>query len=185
MQTSEVSKASDVFFIKRKNLWIMKNKFVLYPIAHIYNSRNTLEDDDWGGIVSEIILEESLPEDCLDGIDSFSHAEILFYFDQVEGDKDLPLSRHPRGNLSWPKVGIFAQRNKDRPNHIGLTIVHLIKRVGRSLFVEGLDAVNGTPVLDIKPVMVEFLPHEPVRQPEWSHELMKEYWYKNDDNVGE
>ena len=86
------------------------------------------------------------------------------------------MSRHPRENMDWPKVGLFAQRNKDRPNHIGSTIVRIIKREGRSLFVQGLDAVDGTPVLDIKPVMVEFLPREAVIQPEWSHELMKDYW---------
>ena len=84
--------------------------------------------------------------------------------------------RHPRGNRDWPEVGIFAQRNKDRPNHLGLTIVNVIKHDGRSLFVKGLDAINGTPVLDIKPVLAEFLPHEPIRQPDWSHELMKDYW---------
>ena len=161
----------------------MKNNIVLSPIAHIYNSRITLDDDHWGDIVSEILLEEVLPDDCLDGIDAFSHAEILFYFDQINEDKQFQYVRHPRGKLSWPKVGIFAQRNKDRPNHIGLTIVSIIRRVGRSLFVRDLDAVNGTPVLDIKPVMVEYLPREPVHQPEWSHELMKEYWNKNDENA--
>jgi tRNA-Thr(GGU) m(6)t(6)A37 methyltransferase TsaA len=161
----------------------MKNKFVLTPIAHVFNSRTTLDDDLWGGILSEIILEESLPDDCLDEIEKFSHAEILFYFDKVEADKIVNFSRHPRGNSSWPKAGIFAQRNKDRPNHIGLTIVQIIKRGSRSLFVRGLDAVDGTPVIDIKPVMVEFLPREPIYQPEWSHELMKEYWNKNDENV--
>ncbi len=144
-----------------------------------------MDDDDWGGIVSEIILEESFPDECLNEIEKFSHAEILFYFDKVEDDKKIIFSRYPRGNLSWPKAGIFAQRNKDRPNHIGLTIVQIVKRGKRSLFVRGLDAVDGTPVLDIKPVMVEFLPREPVHQPEWSHELMKKYWDKNDGNSSE
>lgn len=159
----------------------MNQEFVLSPIAHIKNSRTTLEDDHWGDLVSEVVLEESLPEDCLDGIETFSHAEILFYFDRVEDDKRHLSSRHPRGNTDWPKVGIFAQRNKDRPNHIGLTIVRIIKRTGRSLIVQDLDAVDGTPVLDIKPIMVEFLPQGPVRQPPWSHELMKEYWNKRED----
>jgi tRNA (adenine37-N6)-methyltransferase len=162
----------------------MKNNFIFSPIAHIYNSRTTLDDDNWGDLVSEIILESSIPDDSLDGIDKFSHAEILFYFDKVEGNREVHYSRHPRGNLSWPKVGIFSQRNKDRPNHIGLTIAGIIKRNGRSLYVRGLDAVDGTPVLDIKPVMVEFLPRGAVLQPDWSHELMKEYWNKNDGKTG-
>jgi tRNA-Thr(GGU) m(6)t(6)A37 methyltransferase TsaA len=162
----------------------MKNEFVLSPIARVCNSRTTPADDHWGGIVSEIVLDEALPEESLDGIEAFSHAEILFYFDGVDGNKKIIYSRHPRGNSAWPRVGIFAQRNKDRPNHIGLTIVSIIKRAGRSLFVQGLDAMQNTPVLDIKPVMVEFLPREPVRQPEWSHELMKEYWNTDDEKHG-
>jgi tRNA (adenine37-N6)-methyltransferase len=163
----------------------VKNNFIFSPIAYIYNSRTTLDDDHWGGIVSEIILEKSIPDDSLDGIDKFSHAEILFYFDKVEGTKEFHYSRHPRGNMAWPKVGIFAQRNKDRPNHIGLTIAGIVKRSGRSLYVRGLDAVDDTPVLDINPVMIEFLPREQVMQPNWSHELMKEYWNKNDGKIGE
>ncbi len=151
---------------------------LLHPVAHIHSLRRTLDDDNWGGIVSEIILDGSLPAESLEGIETFSHVEILFYFDQVADAGDIPMARHPRGNRNWPKVGVFAQRNKDRPNHIGLTIVRIIKRDGRSLFVEGLDATDGTPVLDIKPVMVEFLPREPIRQPDWSHDLMKDYWNK-------
>ncbi len=153
-------------------------EITLNPVGYIHNTRVNLDDDNWGNIVSEIRLDESLPEESLDGLEDFSHAEIIFYFDQVAGEEDIPMSRHPRGNKDWPQVGIFAQRNKDRPNHLGLTIVSILKREGRSLFVKGMDAVNGTPVLDIKPVMQEFLSHEPIRQPEWSHELMKDYWAK-------
>ena len=148
------------------------------PIAHIHNVRRSLDHDNWGNIVSEIRLDESLPQESLDGIETFSHAEIIFYFDQVADEKNIPLSRHPRGNKDWPKVGIFAQRNKDRPNHLGLTLVNIVKREGRSLFVKGLDAVDGTPVIDIKPVFAEFLPRETIIQPEWSRELMKNYWKK-------
>ena len=152
------------------------SEIILTPIAHIHNVRRRLGDDNWGDIVSEIRLNESLPQESLDGIETFSHAEIIFYFDQVSYEENIPMSRHPRGNKDWPKVGIFAQRNKDRPNHLGLTIVSIIQRDGRSLFVQGLDAVDGTPVLDIKPVFAEFLPREKILQPEWSHELMKDYW---------
>ena len=85
-------------------------------------------------------------------------------------------ARHPRGNAAWPRVGIFAQRAKDRPNRIGTTVVAIAGRRGRVLEVVGLDAVDGTPVLDIKPVMREFLPRTEVRQPEWAAEVMREYW---------
>ncbi len=154
------------------------SEITVMPIGHVHNTRLNLADDNWGGIVSEIRLDESLPEESLDGIETFSHAEILFYFDQVADEEDILMFRHPRGNKNWPRVGIFAQRNKDRPNYLGLTMVSILKREGRSLFVKGLDAVDGTPVLDIKPVFVEFLPREAIHQPEWSHELMKDYWNK-------
>ncbi len=153
-------------------------EITLKPIGFVRNTRLSLDDDNWGNVVSEIQLHESLPEESLYGLEDFSHAEIIFYFDQVANQENIPVSRHPRGNKEWPKVGAFAQRNKDRPNHLGLTMVSVVKHVGRSLFVKGLDAVDGTPVLDIKPVFVEFLPREAIRQPEWSQELMKNYWEK-------
>ena len=145
-------------------------------IGIVHNHRHNLDDDNWGNVESEIVLDESFPAESLDSIETFSHAEIVFVFDQVAHDKDIYMSRHPRGNKAWPRVGIFAQRNKDRPNHLGLTIVRIIRRGERSLFVRGLDAVNGTPILDIKPVFIEFLPREEIHQPQWSHELMKDYW---------
>ncbi len=148
----------------------------LHPIGIVKNARPIVEDDHWGGVVSTIELDATLSEDALVGIEDFSHAEVIFYFDRVEVDNIETGARHPRGNPNWPKVGILAQRGKDRPNRLGLTIVKIIKRAGRTLFVEGLDAVDGTPVLDIKPVMKEFLPHDEVRQPDWATELMRSYW---------
>lgn len=155
----------------------------LTPIARVHNTRLTTKDDDWGGLVSEIVLDPSLPQESLDGLDAFSHAEILFHFHLVEESEIISGARHPRENPDWPKVGIFAQRGRLRPNRLGLTVVRILRREGRSLFVEGLDAVNGTPVLDIKPVMDEFLPRGPVRQPDWSHEVMKDYWNKHKEKA--
>ena len=148
----------------------------LAPVARVHNSRLTTEDDDWGGLVSEIVLDPSLPEESLDGLDAFSHAEIIFLFHLLEETEIVLGARHPRDNPDWPKVGIFAQRARVRPNRLGLTVVRILRREGRRLFVEGLDAVDGTPVLDIKPVMDEFLPRGPIRQPDWTHEIMKNYW---------
>src|SRR5262249_13189098 len=73
-------------------------------------------------------------------------------------------------------VGIFAQRGSARPNRLGVTIVRLLGCTGRTLHVNGLDAVDGTPVLDIKPVISELLPRDAVRQPPWASELMRRYW---------
>jgi tRNA-Thr(GGU) m(6)t(6)A37 methyltransferase TsaA len=146
------------------------------PVAVVHNSRLTTADDAWGGLVSEIVLEPDLPAESLDGLEMFSHLEIIFRFHLIEDREIVFGSRHPRENPAWPKVGIFAQRGRLRPNRLGLTVVRLLRRGTRSLFVENLDAVSGTPVLDIKPAMLEFLPREPLRQPDWSHELMKDYW---------
>jgi tRNA (Thr-GGU) A37 N-methylase len=78
--------------------------------------------------------------------------------------------------MEWPRVGIFAQRPKDRPNRIGVSVCRLLGVDGLELRVAGLDAVDGTPVLDVKPVMREFLPRGEIHQPAWATELMKDYW---------
>lgn len=150
--------------------------FTMNPIGYVESKRTTVEDDFWGGVESHIKLTNAVESDALDGIEEFSHAEIIYAFDRVEPDKIIRGARHPRNNPAWPKVGILAQRGKNRPNRIGSTIVRILRREGSTLVVLELDAVNGTPVLDIKPVMTEFLPREPVVQPGWSHELMSAYW---------
>ncbi len=147
------------------------------PIGAVRSPRVDVEDDNWGDVVSTIALRAELAAESLDGLDEFSHAEIIYVFDRVTPEKVVSEARHPRNNPAWPKVGIFAQRAKGRPNRIGTTIVRIVRRTGRTLEVVGLDAVDGTPVLDIKPVMREFLPREVVRQPVWSRELMANYWH--------
>ncbi len=148
----------------------------LNAIGIVKNIRKEIEDDHWGGIVSVIELSEAFQEDALFQIEEFSHAEIIYYFHLVEENKIETGARHPRNNKDWPKAGIFAQRGKNRPNRLGATIVKVLKREGTQLFVQGLDAIDGTPILDIKPVMKEFLPREEVSQPAWATELMKNYW---------
>ena len=85
-------------------------------------------------------------------------------------------ARHPRNNPDWPRVGILAQRAKNRPNQIGSTICRVLRVEGTRLFLEGLDAVDGSPVLDIKPWVREFAPRGELRQPMWVTELMRGYW---------
>jgi len=146
----------------------------LKPIAYISNNRKTPIDDNWSSIISTIELVEDLPEAAFDAIEDFSHIEIIFYFHQAT--KVVTGSEHPRENKNLPKVGIFAQRKKDRPNHIGVTVANLLKKEGKQLTVNNLDAIDGTPVLDIKPVMAEFLPKGNIKQPHWASDLMKNYW---------
>ena len=151
-------------------------EFTLKAIATVHNSRTTPIDDDWASVPSAITLHEDLPESCLDGIDAFSHLEIVYVFHKAVGQPPVLGSEHPRENPAWPKVGIFAQRKKARPNHLGCTVVNLLRREGRTLHVSHLDAIDGTPVVDIKPVLREFLPQGEVHQPAWCDELMKRYW---------
>lgn len=148
----------------------------LNPIGVVRNSRVDLADDGWGNVASIIELDPALSAESLVGLETFPHVEVLFHFDRVTEDSVEYAARHPRGNPAWPSVGIFAQRVKNRPNRLGVTIARIVRREDRCLHVIGLDAVCGTPVLDLKPVMAEFLPREAVRQPSWATELMREYW---------
>ncbi|MBI3782269.1 MAG: SAM-dependent methyltransferase [Deltaproteobacteria bacterium] len=156
---------------------------IMEPIGYVRAQRTRAEDDNWGGAEAAIVVDDSFDPECLLGIEEFSHAEILFYFDQVDPQKIVSGARHPRNNPQWPRIGIFAQRGKNRPNRIGSTIIRVLRREGRTLYVAELDAIDGTPVLDIKPVMQEFLPRQRVHQPQWSHEIMRDYWSRENPVV--
>lgn len=145
------------------------------PIAFVKNSRSEPVDDYWGTVPTEIVLADHIPTEAFERIEDFSHLEIIYYFDKVD-PASIVYSGRPRGNPAFPVMGIFAQRKKDRPNAIGLTTVQLIGHEGRSIRVQYLDAIDGTPVLDIKPVFKEFMPQGEIRQPEWVRDLMKQYW---------
>jgi tRNA-Thr(GGU) m(6)t(6)A37 methyltransferase TsaA len=152
--------------------------FTIRPIATVHNQRDEVADDDWGEVISRIELAPDVAPESIAGLEDFSHVEVLFVFDRVPDAKIELGARHPRNNTAWPKVGIFAQRGKNRPNRIGLCTAEIIRREGRELIVKGLDAIDGTPVIDLKPVMNEFLPRSTVKQPRWASELMAQYWKK-------
>jgi tRNA (adenine37-N6)-methyltransferase len=149
----------------------------LNPIGFVRSTRIKPEDDNWDVEKTSIELDSTqFPEEALLGLSEFSHVEIIFYMDQVDPSKVEKSARHPRNNPNWPKTGIFAQRAKNRPNQIGATICKITSVTGRILSLEGLDAIDGTPVLDIKPWVAEFAPRGPVFQPKWITELMRTYW---------
>lgn len=147
----------------------------LTPIATVKNLRAIPIDDCWEEIISEIELADNIPTEVFKSISDFSHLEIIYLFDKVKNN-DVIYSGRPRGNPNYPLVGIFAQRKKDRPNTLGLCTVELIEHKGRIIKVKYLDAIDGTPVLDIKPVFKEFQPKGQIRQPNWVADLMKHYW---------
>ena len=147
------------------------------PIGWVHSSRDEAVDDDWDAVESAITLDpDRFDARALLGLGEFSHVEVVYCFDRVDPSAVQPASRHPRGNRDWPEVGIFAQRGKDRPNRLGVTVCRLLAVDDVTLSVQGLDAIDRTPVLDIKPYLSEFGPRGPVRQPVWSHELMAQYW---------
>jgi tRNA (adenine37-N6)-methyltransferase len=148
----------------------------LAAIGRVVGGRAEPVDDDWDRETATIRLEPGFSPDALAGLEEFSHVEVVYVFDRVDPGAVERGARHPRGNTGWPRVGIFAQRAKDRPNRIGVSVCRLLGVDGRELRVAGLDAVDGTPVLDVKPVMREFLPRGEIRQPAWATELMRGYW---------
>lgn len=154
-----------------------QREYVLQPIGIARSDRNEPIDDGWSSVKAHIELDENkFGPEALYGLDTFSHAEVIFLFDRVPDEKIECGARHPRGNKDWPLTGIFAQRGKDRPNRLGLTVCRIVKVDGLKLHLEGLDAIDGTPILDIKPVMHGFLPRGEVKEPAWSKELMRGYW---------
>src|SRR5258708_32874660 len=145
-------------------------------IGVVSSSRPEAIDADWGSIDGTITLVAPYAADALRGLAEFSHLEVISLFDRVDPASVTVGSRVPRGNPAWPEVGIFAQRAKFRPNRIGLATCELLEVSGATARVRGLDAIDGTPVLDIKPYMTEFGPRGLVSQPAWSHELMAGYY---------
>ena len=152
----------------------------LRPVGIVKNNRKEVKDDYWGSIVSEIILTVDFSDEALWGLKEFSHVEILFYMDKVKEEKIVIGARHPRGDKNLPKVGIFSQRGKNRPNKLGLSRAKILKVEGKSLFLEGLDAVDSTPILDIKPYTKCFLPKEEIFEPSWIQEIMENYYKRSE-----
>ena len=148
--------------------------------AHVHAChfcRDLVEREGW--IKTRLAGLSAAPDttpDSLKGLDEFSHIDVVYVFDQVAADSYEVGARRPRGNPEWPAVGVFAQRNKRRPNRIGVCTCELLEVNGIEMTVRGLDAIDGSPVLDLKPYMTEFAPRGPVRQPRWSQELMRGYW---------
>lgn len=155
----------------------MTETFTMNTIGRVQCARAEPIDDDWDAFPATIELDaERFGPEALQGLDAFSHVEIIYVFDQVDAAEINTTARHPRGRTDWPKIGIFAQRGKGRPNRIGATICNVVSVDGLSLRVVGLDAIDGTPVIDIKPVMSGFQPRGVFREPAWAQEIMSGYW---------
>ena len=120
---------------------------------------------DYAKVVSEIVIDSSLTE-ALDGLDEFSHIIVLYWMHQATSGK-VPLKVHPRGKPELPLVGLFATRSPNRPNPIGKATVRLLQCQDNILRVEGLDAIDGTPVIDIKPYIPRYDSAANTTEPQW------------------
>jgi tRNA-Thr(GGU) m(6)t(6)A37 methyltransferase TsaA len=170
----------------KRREWLQKttgdstmDSVTLHPIGIVQSSRREAIDDGWDEVASRIALDSNrFGPDALLGLDQFSHLEVVYYFHHPTAAREEIGARRPRGRPDWPEVGIFAQRGKNRPNRLGVTACRLLAVEGLVIHVEGLDAIEGSPVLDIKPYMSGFAPRGPLREPRWARELMADYWAK-------
>jgi tRNA (adenine37-N6)-methyltransferase len=151
----------------------------LEPIGWVHSTQRVpgSKAHGWDKEVASIELDaDRFDADALLGLDSFSHLEVVFVFNQLDPSLVEYGSRRPGGRPDWPEVGILAQRYSHRPNRIGVSRCEIRAIAGLTVHVGGLDAIDGSPVLDIKPWMAEHGPRGAIRQPAWSRELMTDYW---------
>jgi tRNA-Thr(GGU) m(6)t(6)A37 methyltransferase TsaA len=142
---------------------------VIRPIGTVRTS-GVRHAGEWGDVVSEIVLDESLAEG-LKGLADFSHIVVVYHLDRAAFDPKTDLLGHPRGRRNLPRVGVFARRTPHRPNQIGVTNARLLEVRGSTLVVQGLDALDGTPVLDIKPYSPGYDRVEDPTFPDWAERL--------------
>ena len=143
------------------------------PIGYVVNNVDSPVDIGWGEIESKIVIKEELAA-TLKGLADFSHILVIFYMHQAQ--PPTVQQRRPQNRKDMPVLGLFAQRSKHRVNPIGVTAVSLIGLDRNRVIVRGLDAINDTPVLDIKPYYPHYDCPSEVRVPEWVDRLMNEYF---------
>ena len=141
--------------MKLKAIGIVRNG-VKQPIRH-----------GWSEVVSDIVIDSHLAE-ALDGLDQFSHLIVLYWMHQLNPRRKLPLKVHPMGKAELPLMGRFATRSPSRPNPVGQATVRLLERRGNILKVKGLDAIDGTPVIDIKPYIPGYDSATDAKAPRWT-----------------
>ncbi len=150
-------------------------KVELNSIGKVRNDIADQKDNKWGADVSNIIINEKLQAGLV-GLSDFSHLVVVYYLDKACFNSELHLVRRPQGRDDMPMVGIFSQRAKDRPNPIGITAVEIISVDGNVITVRGLDAIDNTPVLDIKPYFPMYDCRNNAIVPEWVKVLMETYF---------
>ncbi|MFD3970328.1 SAM-dependent methyltransferase [Streptomyces cyaneofuscatus] len=147
------------------------------PIATVVGGHTEVLDDYQGGVESIIRLHDTYPPDeMFQGLEEFSHITVTWHFHRASPDDVHLHARSPRNNPRWPATGPLAHRNHRRPNQLAITYPRLLDIDGRDLLVTDLDAVDGTPVVDIGPYFTAMGPRGPVKEPAWPGEMLKDYW---------
>jgi tRNA-Thr(GGU) m(6)t(6)A37 methyltransferase TsaA len=149
--------------------------WIVNPIGVVHSPIREVRDENWGGVESDIELFSPYVRG-LEGLEEFSHLRVVFWLHQADFDPERDLIRRPQGRADMPDTGIFAQRAKHRPNPIGITAVSIVEVGENRVRVRGLDAIDGTPVLDLKPYVPAFDQVEGVRTPDWLNRLMEAYF---------
>ncbi|MGL5151772.1 MAG: tRNA (N6-threonylcarbamoyladenosine(37)-N6)-methyltransferase TrmO [Clostridium sp.] len=148
--------------------------YKVYPIGVVQSQIKDTVDYDWGDVVSEIIIDESY-KDGLKGLKTFSHCSVVYFLHKAKFKLEEDIERRPQGREDMPLIGIFSQRAKSRPNPIGITSVEILEVNNNVITVKGLDAIDGTPVLDIKPYYPAYDKKE-AKTPVWVDKLMEDYF---------
>jgi tRNA-Thr(GGU) m(6)t(6)A37 methyltransferase TsaA len=151
------------------------SSFAVRPIGSVRSPVSEPVDADWGSVEARIVLEPAY-RSGLQGLSDFSHVVVVALLHLADFDPARHLVRRPRGLATMPELGIFAQRAKDRPNPLGITVVRLVSVESDGITVRGLDAIDGTPILDLKPYFPEFDSASQAVVPGWVAELMRGYF---------
>lgn len=149
----------------------------LTPIGVVRNGRTDASDADWGALESRVALDDAY-RGGLAGLEVWSHVIVLTWL-HLDTSAEAPPAdwrRHPRGHTDLPRMGVFAQRGRMRPNPIGVTTCTIVGLSPEGLVVRGLDAIDGTPVLDLKPHARVFDAPRQVLEPAWFTQMMRDYF---------
>jgi tRNA-Thr(GGU) m(6)t(6)A37 methyltransferase TsaA len=150
--------------------------FQVHPIGSVKCAVDEMSQGNWAAVDSEIHLDPEYAPG-LQGLEGFSHVLVVFFLDRAQGfDPKKQLLRRPRGMEDLQELGVFAQRTKFRPNPIGVTAVKLLGIENNIVRVHGLDALDGTPVLDLKPYMPPFDRMDDVAMPPWVARFIEGYF---------
>ncbi|MCM2388782.1 SAM-dependent methyltransferase [Streptomyces albipurpureus] len=159
----------------------MSNRYEIRPIATVIGGHTEVADDYQGGVEALIRLHAEYPDETLRGLADFSHLVVTWHF-HLATPQDVALHvRSPRNNPQWPATGTFAHRNHRRPNQLATSFPRVLGVHGRDIHVTDLDAVDGTPILDLAPYFPAMGPQGAIHTPTWVPEMLPDYWRNPDE----